>query len=60
MLFGEKPITKDKQMKTLYHIKAGRESRGGARGLAGFPWAAAEVPEGYFSGWEDPPEKCEV
>ena len=38
----------------------GRESRGGVRGLAGLPWAAAEVPKGYFSIQDVSPEKCGV
>ena len=33
---------------------------GGAKGLAGLPWAAAEVLEGYFSSWGVPSENCEV
>ena len=36
----------------------GREHREDTRGLAGLPWAAAEVQERYFCGWGDPLGKC--
>ena len=42
-------ITKDLQNKPHHKIKTDRKC-GGARGLAGLPRVAAEVPEGYFSG----------
>ena len=48
----EKPYNKDRQKKTLSHNKAGRKFGGGTEGLAGLPQAAAEVPEGYISGWQ--------
>ena len=38
----------------------GRECGGGTRGLAGLPWKAAEIPDGYLSSWEIHPEKCKV
>ena len=40
-------ITTDRLKKPVHHNKAGRECGGGARGLAGLPCMAAEVPEGY-------------
>ena len=43
-------MTKDRQKKSLHHNKTSREYGGGIRGLAGLPWVAVEVPEGYFSG----------
>ena len=49
-----------RQKKQFHHNVTGKECRGDARGLAGLLWAAAEVPEVYFSGWEVPPEKCGV
>ena len=48
----------DRQKKPLHHNKTGSERRGGSRGPARLPRAAAEVPEGYFSGWRVPSEKC--
>ena len=52
----------DRQKTPLHHNKTGSERRGGSRGPARLPRAAAEVPEGYFSGWGggDPSEKCGV
>ena len=44
----------DRQKKWLHQNKTGRERGGGARGLAGLPWEAAEVPEGYRSSWGFP------
>ena len=49
-LAGEKPITTERQKKILYDHETARECRGCMRGLAGLPWAAAEVVEGYFNG----------
>ena len=43
-------------MKSLHHNETNMEHRGTGR-LAGLPQPAAEVPEGYFSGWEVLPEK---
>ena len=51
-------MTKDRQKKSLHHNKTSREYGGGIRGLAGLPWVAAEVLEGYFSGWGVHSEKC--
>ena len=42
-------ITKDLQKKPHHYIKTGRK-HGGRQGLARLTQAAAEVPEGYFSG----------
>ena len=52
-------ITKDRQRKPLDCNRSDREY-GDARGLAGIPWAAAEVLEGYFSGPVVSSEKCRV
>ena len=53
-------ITMDKQKKPLHQNETGRECRGGARGLAGLPWVATEVTEGYFSDQGFSSEKCGV
>ena len=50
----------DRQKKLHHHHVTGRECGGTRRGLAGLPWAAAEVAEGYFSGRGLSPEKCGV
>ena len=59
MLAGEKPYN-HKKKKPLHCNESGKECGGSMRGLPGSPWVAAEVLEGYFSGWGFPPEKCEV
>ena len=43
-------ITKDLWKKNNHHNETGRKC-GGARGLSGLPWTAAEVPEGCFRSW---------
>ena len=60
MCIRDSLITLDRQKKQLQHSVTGMEYTGDMRGLAGHPWAAAEVPEGYLSGLGDPPEKCGV
>ena len=50
----------DRQEKTFHHNVTRTEFGGDVRGLAYFPWVAAEVPEGNFSGQRGPPEKCGV
>ena len=47
----------DRQKKQLQHNMTGRECGGDTRGIAGCPWAAGEVLEGYLSSQEVPPEK---
>ena len=47
----------DRKKKSLYHNVTGRECGGSVRGLAELPWAVAEMPEEYFSGWVVPSEK---
>ena len=44
-----------RQKKPLHYNVSGREC-GDVRGLAGLPQAAAEDPEGHFSGWWFPRE----
>ena len=54
-------ITKVRQKKKpFHHNETGRECKGDMRVLAGLPQVAAEVLEGYFSGWGVPPEKYGV
>ena len=50
----------DRQKKPPCHNNTGRQWEGGMRGLVGLPQEAPEVPEGYYRGWEVPPEKCGV
>ena len=51
-------MTMDRQKKPLHHNETGRKCRGFTRELAGLPWEAAKVLEGYFSSQGDPLEKC--
>ena len=59
-LVGEKCYNHGQKKKPLHHNMTGRKCRGSTRGLAGLPWVAAKVLEGYFSSWGVPPEKCGV
>ena len=43
-------MTTDRWRKLRHHNVTGRECRGDARGLAGLPQAAADVPEAYLRG----------
>ena len=50
----------DRLKKPLQGNETGRECEGSMKGLAGLPWAAPKVPEGYFTGRGIPPEECGV
>ena len=43
----EKPCNYGQTEETIHHNVTGRECGRGTKGLAGIPWVAAEVPEGY-------------